>query len=198
MNIVPRPPEFEQAFKSMNQKAQRIAIAKDVIAQMNSKKYHPRGGIYIDLYLEKNNCEFEGVKPLHEVVKATQMCDVCAIGAMCLSAATVFDGVEWNGQQSRYWGSDGCEQDSNIRKVLHQFFDEQQLALIEAAFEGDSRHPEWINDFVSDDDLETCYRFADEHWGHQERLQLIMQNIINNDGEFRPELLPIPESVDEE
>lgn len=74
-------------------------------------------------------------------------------------------------------------------KYLRRFFDRNQLKLIEAAFEGwgdvdfygSPKAREFYDAVVEDEDKDVVAN---------ERLRLIMENIIANKGTFVPDILP--------
>ena len=173
----------------------RVAIAKDVLERIVPNP---------DL----------GVEPLGYIETGTnnEVCQVCALGAMALSALC-------NDRLGETLGVDPEIQpeylentlafENFIRKNLMQVFSPEQLGLIEVAFEGqftgfwgDARldsghHPssvEFAYDPIKLDDasqeqferLGAALTFSKQEDVPRLRLKMIMENIVKN-GEFRPE-----------
>jgi hypothetical protein len=73
---------------------------------------------------------------------------------------------------------------SGMHETLGQWFSEEQLALIECAFEG---APEWTADGISQEDMEHAANFRHrEEYSAEQTLKDIFQNVIDNDGTFMP------------
>lgn len=99
--------ERNAEFLSMDDAARRVAIAWDVIGQVNGGHLRAKAGTFVHRYRR-----FGEVKPV---------CEVCALGAVAVS---LFNG-EVGGGSGRM-----------IRWALVEYFSVEQLALIESAFEG--------------------------------------------------------------
>lgn len=158
----------------------RVLIAQDVLNQLNLKKIIATSGTYFAF----EDVPFDEKDFLHEVLDKTQ-CQVCALGSLYYSRVQVAnetrcDVVERIGDYEEDIGD--YEEDSVLNNInsthtimpdLNQYFDWSALDKIENYFEG------WFegNTFYSDNpDPEI-------------RMRKIMQNIIDNNGDFKPELL---------
>lgn len=134
-------------------------------------------------------------------------CEVCGIGALVVAATArgANGGKLYKG--GHLLGVGGSPE---IRDVLAPYFDDRQVALVELAFEGPTRFPEesgtpfgpdfadaytkstWLRNSEEADikaAVEFFYAqtyFSDPMAGRDARLQAIMQNIIDNGGEFKP------------
>lgn len=186
-----------KAFQALSPAEKRVYIARDVLAQIASKKLVPTIGIWLsgkgrDLFTEK---DLNKDPELQDILKKTKQCEGCAIGGMFMCAVQTADqlklskleGVknfkedqEDNPGQYHYLDNDIDQRDAF--NYLKKFFSSNQLAMIETAFErgGGAYH---AHDGSAD--------FVTSITGASERMKLIMQNIIVNKGTFRPEKKPV-------
>ena len=172
----------------------RVAIAKDVIAQINSKKLIPETGVWIydpklgsiDDHIdnlidkamedEKNDtCRFEPFNA-RDFTKKVNKCKVCALGSIFVSAVNLYDDVELK---------DGEEAASVFETLdlspLSKYFSPTSLAFIECCFEGeDSAH--WCDIDGKESAIAIAYHRSFRL--SKERLIAIMKNIVRNKGEF--------------
>lgn len=159
-------------FHKLSRRKQRLAIAKDVLAQLKAKKYVAEPGTYIHVLeaLFDSNGE---QKDLQKVLLSTAAeCNVCGLGAAFCSMARLGDEVT---------ASDG--EVENIHKTLKSIFSERQIALIEYAFEGADAGD--LN-ILSENEADACGRFYEKRGNDDKRLAAIFRNIIKNDGTFKP------------
>jgi hypothetical protein len=185
-------------FNELSLEEKRVVIAKDVIAQLNNKVISTDYFGYLNLRnfgeLFKEGKSNEQVNNILSDIK----CDVCALGGMFISLikydnhCTVYELIE-------------VEQEE-ISERLKEYFSEGQLCLIETAYEqyGDNYHnQDWLNNVVvyegiysgseleklgiTEDDLDRAAHFNDdEHYHKETSLINIMNNIIENNGTFKP------------
>ncbi len=146
------------ARKGKNQEC--VAIAKDVLRQLETGKYIAQRGDYLmhvisaDTYdhpaFDDNILRAKGdLQSALKIIKP--ICRVCAVGSMFISAVRKFDGFNSNG----YW------YDEAMKRILRRFFTSAEVRNIEEAFE---------------------FR---EHGEHSDtRLRRIMKFIIKNNGNF--------------
>jgi hypothetical protein len=154
----------------------RVAIAQDTIEQLGTLEV--TRGTYLTRYTWSEKIPYEDQAQQH-IDKISKDCYVCALGACFLSYIRLFndvkvsDLVRGDRQEDLYLYSTS----SFIKSRLSQYFTHDQLLLIEAAFEG------WrVADYCSE---QVC-DFYDKHPDPKERLRAIMQNVIDNNGEFIP------------
>lgn len=168
-------------FAKMSAPEQRVQIARDVIAQLASKRLVATPGIWLsgknegDLWTDK---DIEKDVQLQDVLKKRKTCEGCALGGMFMCAVERTDKLKMNELIDPY---SGIEEEDTVN-YLSRFFDDNQLHMIESAFErGEGAHAtdEESVDFVRDVE------------GASERMRLIMENIIVHDGEFNPEFRPL-------
>jgi hypothetical protein len=155
-------------------------IAKDVILQLENKKYIAASGTYFrPSYNEYTN---KG-KDLQSILnKPSTTCNVCALGGVFASCVRITDDVKIDAVGT-------YSNDRTMRFKLQQegIFSEKQLACIEAAFE------EWDNNLRYKFRYTLMYRTRKglkNTYGidkDKEAMISIMKNIISNKGSFRPD-----------
>jgi hypothetical protein len=153
----------------------RVAIAKDVLKQLPA--LNPSKGTYV--YKPNGN------KNLHPNDQAQQHidqisedCQVCALGACFLSYIRLFNKITVD--EITYIENSIDPAHHTVKNALREHFANEQLALIEAAFEG-FRSPADTTAVVK-----VIEDFYNKHPNPKKRLKAIMQNIIDNNGEFKP------------
>lgn len=215
-NTVRRPSTVRQPktvpFKDLGPAERRVMIAKDVIAGLRSKRLSAKQGEFVNDPSEKNfitektdekNC-------MKKALKKIEKCEVCALGACFVSLTERFNNITLGNvygselKELKLDFSGGCPVTLNlsfddISQSLQKFFSKSQLAMIEYAFELGG----WINDegaegwCLTDKQKDHCTAFYDTFftvdkngYGYDRNqpklLACIMQNIIENDGLFKP------------
>jgi hypothetical protein len=156
----------QKAFAKLTPSQKRVAIAKDVIAQLDTRRLRARTMTYVYLVGPKPKASYD-----QQVCDLTvgRNCQVCALGAMFVVAVeradklNVSDNVDFD---NRFHGADG----ETCYSYLAQFFSTDQLHQIEAAFEGfDGIRWAW----AEDTDVSP-----------EERMRRVMTNVIRNRGRF--------------
>lgn len=176
-----------KAFKKLGKLEKRVEIAKDVIAQVKANKYKGRCGEYInaedlDNYL---NGEYVSLQPI--LLEKDYTCEVCAKGGLFLSTVR---------KRNKFEVSDLYDLPNNSYQIvseLEDIFTENQLDLIECAFEGrlvmGSCNDNITLSDISDEPTklaEKAFEFYHKYTNDNDRLIAIMQNIIDNKGVFKP------------
>ena len=182
----------------MSSPEDRVAIAKDVIKALDTKRLVASSGAYLEFVGINAFFEENMESDARDALKDRQ-CEVCAKGALLVAAIDRFDECKLSDIYSQEeHASAGVVIDgpsSSSKKFLSRFFDEDQLALMEIAFEGSC--------YVSHDTtaLHKWYCSGSGYEGspvqHAEDfyhgfdcieslLRGIMQNVIDNGGEFVP------------
>lgn len=161
----------------------RIAIAKDVIETLAFERMFAKSkyGYFMVNEAARGVREdsYEAVA-LSMKTRGKTTCTVCAIGAACLSAVSLYDEAEPVEQDYDGWRS------SSIRMctVLARWFTRKQLNLIECAFEK-SLHFQEANPSL--ESRSRAKAFGIQHpENSRERLEAIMKNVIENNGTFKP------------
>jgi hypothetical protein len=111
--------------------------------------------------------------------KGQDLCGVCALGAMVVSCC---------GVESTIIGS------VQVSRCLEPLFGEEELGLIEAAFEGGSDYPfaQKCDDYGFGNVEDAVAMFGEredgspDDVGAETRLRGIMEHLIEHGGEFRP------------
>jgi hypothetical protein len=172
-------------FNKLPDARKRVVIAEDVLQQMKAKRFIAKLGTYIGVpYSVKEKFESSGEgegepAPLHEVLEGVQ-CEVCGIGSLFVAAVDRMN-------ECSVSDIDAVDDDRFMREYLGGFFEEDQLVLIEAAFEGrfirrgSTGYAEWSSE-VTD-----AIRFGNSAGEDAaKRLRKIMKNIVDNKGTFVP------------
>jgi hypothetical protein len=167
-------------FLSLPKADRRVAIAKDVIAQIRAKKYVGLQGTYVnsaklDEFLQASNAFVESDKMIKELGK----CEVCARGAMFLSRMK-----KCPEKVSQLSFAEDLDSFAEIEKEYDYEFSASQLDAIESAFEGNEMGELYKNEDV--EYIEDCVSFCEEVKDDNDRLLMIMQNIIDHNGTFVP------------
>jgi len=148
-------------FNEMSPERKRVAIARDTIESLRLKKVVAKRGVYLDWTSMENG----------DKLPKNYKCQACALGSMFVGLTTRVKDVSVKDANG------GIRAD--ITDGLSNYFDNEQLDLIEDAFETGYG-------CVADDDCSTQQKFGAQFKTEDERLVAIMQNIINNNGEFKP------------
>jgi hypothetical protein len=183
-----------KAFDAMEPRAKRVAIARDVIENLKSKKLVARAGSYL---MVRDGEEFgqpyfnnfygdDGSNKngsFQETLNSIPQCQVCAKGA--IFACTVMRRNQVKNNQVPYNDCYNWTGDS-LFELLGNIFSPMQLRLIEVEFEREDI--EWQNHMISGADKIKPLMQLDERFDTDEdRLIAIMKNIIRNRGTFRPD-----------
>lgn len=173
------------AFRALDPARKRVAIAKDVLRWLANGKLKP-GYAYLDIPEFYDN-------PRDIVNGGT--CEACAVGSLFACAVERGDAggtVRRSPTSSHLLGEDAIE----IHRKLAGLFEPEQLALIEAAFETEDRLPVTTIQAVLGSEIYRDHPKAQEYfrkaWDfcpsqeRDERMRLIMGNIIANKGAFVP------------
>jgi hypothetical protein len=186
--------ERNKWFNSLSRNVQRVEIAKDVIAQLNAGKYT---AVNMQYFMVSGNIG-DGSN-LQEVVENAN-CSMCAMGAIFASKCRLGnDAVLKKGLYKSYYHEvDQVTKIVNPEEYVGDIFEEEQLRLMEVAFEGYDAAEYFFNEYGEyyeniGESLIECYDYdrAMEFYGERERTHTsteimidIMNNIIDNNGEF--------------
>jgi hypothetical protein len=172
-------------FQELSPAQKRVAIAKDVIAQVKMKKIVGKEGSYII---------FEGKELVFEdnfEVPLKQDCEACAVGSVFLSMCRL---TGKKNHEVKEWDEDYDNRKSfafkAFKRSLMPYFSIIQLSMIEAAFEKeftDYNHKQGVSERPIDIELLSASKnFGQEIQDDTERLVTIMKNIVDNKGCFIP------------
>lgn len=154
-----------------SKKAARVAVAKDVIKWINAGSLSPKRGDGYVVFGESASATFKGL---------AKNCTVCAMGAALLSSFRLFDGEGFS-----HVVNEGGVCSEEIKFQLDGLFDINQLKLMEKAFEAiplldyetESHGLDW-----------TAEIFGSHFKNDADCLIAIMQNVIDNEGTFKPHI----------
>lgn len=159
----------------MTRKEKRLAIVKDVLSRLRYRKIDTNFYVNpfkaldlagIDLDLNAKNLPLE-------------KCQTCALGSMLISHVRVYNKLSL--RDLGFCQSDECSLTrSDCTGVLSNYFDADQLTLIEFAFEGYR-----VFD-INVDGASEAIKFGKKFKHPKTRLRAIMNNILENDGTFKP------------
>ena len=156
----------------MSRPERRVAIAKDVLSQIHTRKIKVKTGFY--LHPVKVRVESSRNEQIREIKKK---CSACARGSMMLcrlgydTKHDLQDIVIGGGSFMGYVKANR----SDTSDILSDAFTERQLNTIENAFECDLV----IEEFKG----QNVYMYS--HLKPKDRLIAIMQNIIDHNGEYK-------------
>jgi hypothetical protein len=178
--------ERNVAFAAMNPRQKAVAIAKDVLDQLNAKKYFATEGTYLGLELAYKR-EDESLQHILE----KESCNVCAIGATFASCVRLQNEVTVGAVRNELGSVDF------MSGVMRGAFTFKELSVMEAVFEGcnisggipDSEEHS-IGKYrgsligVTSDDLDFDLEY--DNSGQDDLvMRALMQNIIDNDGRLK-------------
>lgn len=161
--------ESNLEFKDMDKFQKRVAIAKDVILQIELKKYKPKFGTYVEFHKKGEELPLTISNFKNDNVK----CEVCAIGSMFVSSITSADHTH-----KKMFTDDSMRMISSMSDI----FNLKELRLLEYLFEGSDIDGKFTKEGATFH--KTIRKFRHGQRGATERLTNIMQNIINNNGKF--------------
>lgn len=172
--VLKRNKKFADASKA----EQRVMIAKDVIAAIKASKYSAEQGTWVDI-LDYNATKFEEGKELQAVIKDPAFsCNVCAIGACFTSAVKLGDNCKINEDMTLDRGVDIGNRGFDKDPVIRRYFTPAQVSLIECAFE--------LGGGWAGNTSDAAAAFGEKYDYDDDRLVAIMENIVKNNGTFRP------------
>ncbi len=174
--------KWNESFKRLSKPEQRVAIAKDVLAQIKAKKYIPYTRDYIRL---KFGSPTSGSvqKQFDEI-----NCHVCAIGSLFMSKVKFTNKCDFENIPS------GSEQ----AKQLEKYFSKKDIALMEYVFEDFDLNEEikyksydlgvYQGHSISNEEILRIQKaqtlFKSNTDNEEERLIKMMKHLIKNNGEF--------------
>jgi hypothetical protein len=174
--------------KKLTKAEMRIAIAKDVIAQIKAKKYNPSQGSWVDvvgenhfhdwLFENASNCDVD----VRNYTKNIKKCNVCALGSLFVSAVNKYNNV-YGTYYTVSFDKVFDFKETNNNSPLLRYFTINQIMLIEHTFEGG------MGAICFDDGhrmVNKSYTFYYKYPDSKDRLLAIMKNIVENNGTFKP------------
>lgn len=184
--IADKQKEKNAKFIALPQNKKAILVAKDVIAQIDAKKYEATCGTYFEADdLSLGN--FKDSQSVQTILLSENApaCECCAIGSIMYSTIRNQNKVS---VKALKYGSGGTFAKSKAKGI----FSNHQLELIETAFEKEviATHNKQLSTnsiFPTPTDLaRKAIKFGKRFKNSNNRLKAIMVNIIENKGEFIP------------
>lgn len=180
-----------EQFKKATKAEKRVMIAKDVLAQLKSKRYTAENGVWVSaIYADDNDvCSSDSVQTLF-ADKIIEKCYVCALGGLFMSCTNLGNTTtirDFKHEASTELGY-RIFRDRKLSNGLNNIFNKSQLKMIEKYFEGGGGYFSYNND--SNKFCNHVTRFY-EKYTETQRLKLIMENIVANNGTFVPKKLKI-------
>lgn len=165
-------------FKKASEAEKRVLIAKDVLDQLKSGRIKATRWYFFYLGDEEND-QHDG-KSLQRtfIENSIPACHCCGVGALMVSC-TLFNNKQKIGDIEL--GGDlgiAIKNEVPIPNGLNAFFETDQLSLVEQAFE--------CGDGEFGYDSGRAVYFGKQYLNSTVRLRAIMQNIIQNNGTFKP------------
>lgn len=180
-------------FENLDAAGKRVAIAKDVLAQIAASKVCPTRGTWVAVDSKELPSSFA------DVVEK-KVCQSCAIGTTFLSLARL-KGLQTAGFFNHYSRTFDIRLEAML-KALEPYFPREQLALMEVAFEGHAVTYDICDGDIAATETSAPLSHAERQaaisfggWDEDEErvdisdtdtLERIMLNIIDNHGEFVP------------
>ena len=180
--------KLNEQFKKATKAQKRVMIAQDVLAQLKTKRYVAESGCWVqpNYYPDwKQLSDKDSVQELFAAEKI-ESCNVCALGGLFMSC-TNFNNNTLLEDLYDVSGDLGnlIDEKVNLSNKLNKIFSTSQLKLIETYFEANGGY---FRDYDEDGRIEAFYN---KHSSDKKRLQLIMENIVENEGTFVPEKLKV-------
>lgn len=165
----------------------RVEIAKDVIAALSLGVIRPaaHSSYFYAAFKSFETAEKarDEDRELRDVFAKEELktCEVCALGALFVAKIGRLDSFKLHRESVSQIGSTSLH-GGTIKDQLNTFFSYEQMTLIECAFEISDHHARsLLADVVT-----AATRFGEEYTNDRSRLVAIMENIIQNNGEFCP------------
>ena len=186
--IVKKLEEKNKAFNKLSKIEKRIEIAKDVISQVKAEKFIAKCGIYFSTESFNEFGQEESAQQILLGDKAPK-CTVCALGGITLSTIRKNNAVKIGVLQVK---GGAANQRKLVADKTHNIFTKTQLDMMEIAFERqvmDRENPYFTNqDYPFNNTMigQKAIDFGSKYADINDRLVAIMENLIANNGIFKP------------
>ena len=178
--------EFKKATKAQK----RVMIAQDVLAQLKTKRYVAESGCWVQANYNSTAtwADIKYTDSVQELFaeKTIESCNVCALGGLFMSCTNLNNNtlLEELDDVSEDLGN-LIDEEEQLSNKLNKIFSVKQLKLIEVYFEGNDGY------FYENREYDTVKAFYIKYPSDKKRLQLIMENIVENEGTFVPKKLKV-------
>lgn len=171
-------------FEAASPEKKRVMLARDVLRSLDQERIKAQTGHYVNGFeSDSDSSRAEFNEKLSSTGEADEIpltipmygedCTVCAKGALFVAKVDRLNGVTV--------GDFVSYADLDPSRFLLDYFSRRQLDLIEAAFERDRMSLD-----PYDSDAKAAIAFGSGYVSHAQRMRAIMENVIENNGEFRP------------
>ncbi len=162
-----------KAVKKLTAADMRVAIAKDVIAQIRAEKLLICHNFYWGI--KDKGYDYNGESSQIEL-QENPKCTACAVGAAVLSGVRLFNKISIANNNS-------CDPEET-KYVLKRWFSKSQMALIEDAFEGPRSAGACL--FSNESPNQKAIKFGERFEDGEKRAVAIFKNMSENRGTFKP------------
>lgn len=171
-------------WSKMTKAQKKIEVAKDVIKQLKVGAYQSTSGTYLEIINDTWEIQEEQA---NKCISKDFPCKVCALGSIFMSHVMLRNHLTIDELE--------MTDDIAMRKRLEGVFTNNQLHLIETAFErrivNDDieyicKEPRSFWNSVPTTIGQKAIDFGKKYSDSTVRLIMIMKNIIKNDGQFKP------------
>jgi hypothetical protein len=158
-------PINKEEFDKLPKNEKIVVICKDVLARLDAELIIPQSGSFWD--------DFSDIQEVFDSPKECfneKPCEVCAKGAIFSSWVGNFNNIDW---------TEAVGVTENVKTMprdLVKIFGKTLLDKIEVAFEG--------RKYRRTPSVSLKYAFLYDDKSYKESLQAIMENIIENNGDF--------------
>lgn len=185
------PALTEEQFNALSPAEKRVAIARDVLAQLAAKRVIPKRNTWVGSARNEED-EFERRYSRGALVaEDAPVCYACGIGACFISAVRL--GNRFNLVSAGGLGAD------HMSRVLSLFFSDEQFAAIEFVFEGGSgsTHRSDMEWYFDPSEVDAFALLVNRQDSPSKRIRIICESIIANSGEFIPPVVASPATESE-
>lgn len=168
---------MDKKFEEMTREERKVAVCKDVLSRLDVMQV--TSGSYVDSDNEYD-CEHDAVVTPSECDMLFEACEVCARGALLLGRVAVFNKLTW-GEIGLVGDHTITASDSDTTNGLDGIFTYYELCELETAFELG------MNLYVlGGDAYDAARNFGHLYPDPKDRLRAILENVIQNNGNFVP------------
>lgn len=181
---------ISKQFEKLGAKRRKVLIAQDILLRLKLGTYVAKTGSYT--HIIKGNDYDTRDKSAQEAIKNKQIkCEVCARGGIFLSSVVFKNSYNIGELDDVTLGS--CLNETPEDRFIEEDWTEEELDRIECAFEEEDVHGN-----LEEDVIDLCVEFGKQARDKRKMnskesnraiLTCIMQNIIDNKGVFKPEII---------
>lgn len=156
---------------------QRLAVAKDVIAQLKLQKFTAKEGVYVDhAAISPANYGAELQTVLRKELTAQKPCEVCAMGACFISSVRLYDEFKLTGKTMEWGNLDQVAIKSKVAKL----FTRREMRVIESSFENEGAFIKLYGERDEWDNNSGGYQEFLSNLEPTERLIFLMEVVLAN------------------